>query len=179
MTGRGLMCDIRLFKSAYTDLELAEEIYRIPRNDEAFLNGIAYHLQQSVEKLLKAFLECKGVTVPNTHDIYRLVRMSRNNGSNIILTEWLENRADTLTRWEMDTRYNMDYSVESDKVKEGIEEIRHLFDINGLKRELRQELQDTGMKEKLASFFPKAFVPADDFEWNCFYQIYRKQLLKK
>ncbi len=36
------MCDIRLFRSAYTDLELAEEIYRIPRNDEAFLNGIVF-----------------------------------------------------------------------------------------------------------------------------------------
>ena len=53
------MCDIRLFRSAYTEFELAREIFQIPRNDEAFLNGIAYHLQQSVEKLLKAFLECK------------------------------------------------------------------------------------------------------------------------
>lgn len=173
------MCDIRLFRSAYTDLELAEEIYRIPRNDEAFLNGIAYHLQQSVEKLLKAFLECKGVTVPNTHDIYKLVRMSGDNGSNIILTEWLENRADTLTRWEMDTRYNMDYSVESERVKEGIEQIRQLFELNGIKRELRQELLDREAKEMLASFFPRDFLPADDFEWNCFYQIYRKQLLRK
>lgn len=170
------MCDIRLFKSAYTDYELAREIYQIPRRDEAFLNGVAYHLQQSVEKLLKAFLECKGVTVPNTHDIYKLVRMSKNNGSNIILTEWLEDRADTLTRWEMDTRYNMDYYVESEKVKEGIVEIRHLFDINGIKPELRQELQDKKTMEKLSSFFPKAFVPADDFEWNCYYQIYRKEL---
>lgn len=170
------MCDIRLFKSAYTDFELAKEIYQIPRNDEAFLNGIAYHLQQSVEKLLKAFLECKGVTVPNTHDIYKLVRMSRNNGSNIILTKWLEDRADTLTRWEMDTRYNMDYSVESERVMEGIEEIGRLFEENGIQYELRQELQNPETKDKLASFFPKAFVPADDFEWNCYYQIYRKQL---
>lgn len=171
------MCDIRLFKSAYTDFELAEEIYRIPRNDEAFLNGVAYHLQQSAEKLLKAFLECKGVTVPNTHDIYKLVRMSRDNGSNIILTEWLENRADTLTRWEMDTRYNMDYCVESEKIAEGIAEIKQLFKVNGIQKELREELLDDKIKDKLATFFPKAFVPANDFEWNCFYQIYRKQLL--
>ena len=41
------MCDIRLFRSAYTEFELAREIFQIPRNDEAFLNGIAYHLQQS------------------------------------------------------------------------------------------------------------------------------------
>ena len=67
-------------------------------------------------------------------------------------------------------------SVESEKVKEGIEEIRHLFDINGIKHELRQELRDDEIKKKLVSFFPKDFMPADDFEWNCFYQIYRKQL---
>lgn len=126
------MCDIRLFRSAYTDFELAREIFQIPRNDEAFLNGIAYHLQQSVEKLLKAFLECKGVTVSNPHDIYKLVRMSRQNGSNIVLTSWLEDRADTLTCWETDTRYNIDYSVEAQKVQEGIEEIRVLFEMNGI-----------------------------------------------
>lgn len=172
------MCDIRLFRSAYTEFELAREIYQIPRNDEAFLNGIAYHLQQSVEKLLKAFLECKGVTVANTHDIYKLVRMSRDNGSNVIMTSWLENRADTLTRWEMDTRYNMDYTVESEKVREGIQEIRHFFDVNGIKEELRPEFSDQKVREKLLSFFPKNFCPADDFEWNCYYQIYRKKIEK-
>lgn len=172
------MCDIRLFRSAYTEFEFAREIYRILRNDEAFLNGIAYHLQQSVEKLLKAFLECKGVTVPNTHDIYKLVRMSRDNGSNVIMTSWLEDRADTLTRWKMDTRYNMDYTVESEKVREGIQEIRHFFDVNGIKEELRPEFSDQKVREKLLSFFPKNFRPADDFEWNCYYQIYRKKIEK-
>ncbi|MCI9421632.1 HEPN domain-containing protein [Lachnospiraceae bacterium WCA-9-b2] len=172
------MCDIRLFRSAYTEFELAREIYRIPRNDEAFLNGVAYHLQQSTEKLLKAFLECKGVTVPNTHDIYKLVRMSRDNGSNIHLTAWIEDRADTLTRWEMDTRYNMDYSVEAEKVKEGIEEIQRFFEANGIKEELRAELKGEETKEILRSFFPKNFRPADDFEWNCYYQIYRKKIEK-
>lgn len=113
------------------------------------MNGIAYHLQQSVEKLLEAFLECKGVTVPNTHDIYKLVRMSRQNRSNIVLTSWLEDRADTLTRWEMATRYNMDYSVEAQKVQEGLEEIRVLFEMNGIKEELRTELKDEGVKRRL------------------------------
>ena len=172
------MCDIRLFRAAYTDYELAEAIYKIPRNDEAFLNAVAYHLQQSVEKLLKAFLECKGVTVPNTHDIYKLVRMSRDNGSNIVLTEWLEDKADTITRWETDTRYNMDYCVEAEKVQQGMEKIKDLFDKNGIKKELRDELKDEKTKEVLKSFFPKTFEPEDEFEWNCFYQIYRKKIEK-
>ncbi len=117
--------------------------------------------------------------MPNTHDIYKLVRMSRQNGSNIVLTSWLEDRADTLTRWETDTRYNMDYSVEAQKVQEGLEEIRNLFEMNGIKEELCTELKDEGVKRRLCSFFPKDFSPADDFEWNCYYQIYRKQLEKE
>ena len=33
--------------------------------------------------------DCVGVTVPNTHDIDKLVRMSKNNGSNDIRTHLL------------------------------------------------------------------------------------------
>lgn len=172
------MCDIRFFRSAYTDYELAVSIFQIPRNDEAFINAVAYHLQQSVEKILKAFLECQGVTVPNTHDIDKLLRMSRDNGSKIILTEWIEEKADTITRWEADTRYNVDYYIEAGKIQKGIEEIGKFFDLNGIRIELRKELQKNETKEKLKAFFPKNYTPKDDFEWNCYYQIYRKKLEK-
>ena len=170
------MCDIRLFRSAYSEYKLAVSIFKLPDNDEMFLNSIAYHLQQSVKKVLKAFLECKGVTVPNTHDIYKLVRMSHDNGSNVCLTSWIDEKADTITRWEMDTRYNMDYYVEEEKIREGIKEIGAFFEMNGIKETLRTELSDETVKEKLRSFFPKNFQPASDFEWNCYYQIYRKKM---
>ena len=64
------MCDIRLFKSAYTDLELAAEIYRIPRNDEAFLNGIAYHFWNVKESRYQILMistnwsECPEIMAP-------------------------------------------------------------------------------------------------------------------
>ena len=170
------MCDIRFFKSAYTDYEAAVSLFSIPRNDEAFVNIAAYHLQQAVEKSLKAFLECQGVTVPNTHDIYKLVKMCRDNGSRIVLTSWIEEKADTITRWETDTRYNVDYCVEMEKIKEGIYEIGKFLDVNGLKKELRQELKDEDIKNKLQKFFPKDYTPSDNFEWNCYYQIYKKKL---
>lgn len=165
-----------MFRMAYNDYELAVSIFRIPRNDEAFLNPVAYHLQQSVEKLLKAFLECTGVTVPNTHDIDKLVRMSRDNGSRVFITDWLEDKADTLTRWETDTRYNIEYHVELRKIQDGIAGIEELFRVNGLKTELREELENDEKKKILKSFFPKDYEPADEFEWNCYYQIYRKKI---
>lgn len=170
------MCDIRLFRRAYLDYRAAENLLKMPENDEAYMNMVAYHLQQAVEKTLKAFLECAGVTVPNTHDIDRLVRMSGNNGSRVIVTEWVEDKADMLTRWETDTRYDMDYCVEKEKVLKGLKEIKYFLEINGLKDELRKELQDPAVREKLTSLFPKTYRPASDFEWNCMYQVFRRKL---
>lgn len=170
------MCDIRLFKRAYLDWKAAKNLLRIPENDEAYMNNVAYHLQQAVEKTLKAFLECVGVTVPNTHDIDKLVRMSRNNGSRVVITEWIEDKADMLTRWETDTRYDMDYCVESRKVRTGLEEVQYFLTVNGLSYELRDELKNDTAKKKLTALFPEDYVPSDVFEWNCLYQVFSKKL---
>ena len=172
------MCDIRFFKRAYLDYRAAENLLKAPENDEAYMNAVAYHLQQAVEKALKAFLECVGVTVPNTHDIDKLVRMSRDNGSQAAITEWVREKADMLTRWETDTRYDLDYCVEEEKVQKGIAEVKYFLELNGLKEELREELKAPGMKAALAGYFPKSYHPASDFEWNCFYQIFRRRLQK-
>ncbi|MCC8164293.1 MAG: HEPN domain-containing protein [Lachnospiraceae bacterium] len=169
------MCDIRLFRRAYMDYCAAVNLLKIPENDESYLNNVAYHLQQSVEKTLKAFLECVGVTVPNTHDIDKLVRMSRDNGSRVILTEWVKEKADMLTRWETDTRYDMDYYVELERIQEGVAGVREFLELNGLKKELRDELLDSSVMERLRSFFPKDYDPKDDFEWNCLYQVFSKR----
>lgn len=95
------------------------------------------------------------------------------------MNEWLEDKADTVTRWETDTRCNMDYSVELEKVKQGLEQIRNLFEINGIKKTLREELSNPDTKERLRSYFPKGYEPEDAFEWNCYFQIYRKQSTEK
>lgn len=172
------MCDIRLFRRAYLDCCAAENLLKVPVNDEAYMNTVAYHLQQAVEKTLKAFLECAGVTVPNTHDIDKLVRMSKHNGSRVMLTEWVEEKTDMLTRWETDTRYDIDYCVEKEKVQSGLKEVKKFLEINGLKEELREELRDSQVKDKLKTCFPKDYCPQNDFEWNCMYQIYRRKLEK-
>ncbi|MCC8046623.1 MAG: HEPN domain-containing protein [Clostridiales bacterium] len=151
------MCDIRLFRRAWLDFRSAQNILAVPENDEAYINNVAYHLQQAVEKTLVAFLECVGVTVPNTHDIDKLVRMSKNNGSSVIVTQWIEDKADMLTRWETDTRYDIDYCVERNKAVEGLEKIKEFLDVNGLKEELREELETEEQKKLLEGFFSEEF----------------------
>ena len=80
------------------------------------LNNAAYHLQQAVEKILKAALECVGVTVPNTHKITRLLSMITANGAGLVITDWIDDHSEMLSEWEAETRYNMDFIVEKRKL---------------------------------------------------------------
>ena len=170
------MCDVRLFRSARTDLETAQVLWEKPYNDELILNNAAYHLQQAVEKLLKGALECVGVTVPNTHKITKLIEMITNNGANLIITEWLDDHSEMLSEWEAETRYNMDFLVEKRKLDKAIKEIQKFFEINGIKKELREELQDVSNKKKLLNCLPETKRDCNDFEMNCYYLMFKKKI---
>ena len=71
------MCSIKYFKLAYHNLDVAKSALRDFQQDELYLRELTYNLQQCVEKTLKAFLECVGVTVPQTHKISKLVNMKK------------------------------------------------------------------------------------------------------
>ncbi len=169
------MCDLRYFKSAYNDFDAAKLLLRASDADERYFNMVAYHMQQAVEKTLKAFLECVGVTVPNTHGIDKLIKMSRDNGSRAVITDWLADHEDMLTRWEAETRYNMDFSVEKRKVDDAVDKIEVFLVSNGLSCELRAELKDEQVMSRLKSYLP-ADREFDDFELNCLYQVNIKRL---
>lgn len=171
------MCDIRLFQSARMDYDTAVLIWKAPYNDERFLNNAAYHLQQSVEKLLKAALECVGVTVPNTHRIHRLVKMIADNGANLIVTDWIDEHAEMLSEWEVETRYNMDFLVEKRKIDAAIREVGVFMQVNGMTDILREELADKSAQERLKACLPEAGRNCTDFELNCYYIMFRKKLL--
>lgn len=173
------MCDIRYFKNAYNDYKVATDLLKNADADEFYINTIAYHLQQAVEKTLKGFLECVGVTVPNTHAIDKLVQMSKNNGSMAVITEWLEDSVDMLTRWEVETRYNLDFTIEKQKVSRSHEKIGEFLRLNGLSYELREELKDENIRKKLIDLLPVSKKDCDVFELNCFYQVYKRRLKEK
>jgi hypothetical protein len=101
--------------------------------------------------------------------------MSKNNGSPVIITEWLENHAGEITEWEAETRYNFDYYLELEFVREGIEEIKKFLDINGMKEERMDEITDE-VEKKLRNRLPKNITIKDDFELNCYYRIFKKKL---
>lgn len=170
------MCDVRLFRSARMDFETAQVLWKTPYNDEMILNNAAYHLQQAVEKVLKGALECVGVTVPNTHKITKLIDMVANNGANLVITEWLDDHSEMLSEWEAETRYNMDFLVEKRKLDKALTEIRNFLEVNGIKAELRDELQDASKKEKLLRCLPEERRNCNDFELNCYYIMFKKKI---
>ncbi len=170
------MCDVRLFRSAKMDYETAVMIWKSPYNDEMILNNAAYHLQQAVEKILKGALECVGVTVPNTHKISKLIKMISDHGANLVVTDWVDEHSEMLSEWEAQTRYDMDFLVEKRKLDTAMKEIQMFLEINGLKNELRKELQDPLVKEKLLKCLPENIRNCSSFEMNCFYIMFKKKI---
>lgn len=172
------MCDIRYFKSARHKLVCAEEMLKNYSWDEQFINDAAYNLQQCVEFTLKAYLECKGVTVPETHQINKLLYMSKNNGSPCIITDWIEKNAVQLTEWESQTRYNFDYYLEFSYVSEAIAEIKYFLEINGLTDNIDKGLTEE-YRNRLLAILPKNQKDCDQFTMNVYFHIFKKQLDKQ
>ena len=133
-------------------------------------------MQQSVEKVLKGALECVGVTVPNTHKISKLVKMISDNGANLILTEWIDDHAEMLSEWEAQTRYDMDFLVEKRKLDRAMEEIQIFLAVNGIRNELREEIQDAVVKERLLTCLPESKKECSNFELNCYYMMFKKKI---
>lgn len=159
------------------DYETASMIWKHPYNDEMILNNAAYHLQQAVEKVLKGALECVGVTVPNTHKISKLVKMASDNGANLVITDWVDDHSEMLSEWETQTRYDMDFLVEKRKLNVAMEEIRVFFAVNGIRDELRNELADEAVKEKLLLCIPEDKRNCSDFELNCYYMMFKRKIM--
>lgn len=172
------MCDIRLFRSARMDFETAEMIWKSPYNDEMILNNAAYHLQQTVEKVLKGALECVGITVPNTHKITKLLKMTVDHGAGLIVTDWIDDHSEMLGEWEVAARYDMDFLVEKRKLDTAIEEIRSFLTINGICDTLRDELHEPAIKERLLACLPEAKRACNAFALNCYYIMFQKKIGK-
>ena len=171
------MCDIQYFRRAYHKLVVAKEMMTKFSRDELFITDVEYYAQQCVKFTLKAFLESAGNTVPDTHSITKLVAMTDSNESACKLTDWIRQNAYMLTAWEAESRYDFDYHVELEVIKEALVEIEKFLMINGLHMSLEKEITES-VKDDLRKILPKRVVPADDFEWNCYYHIFQKKLNK-
>lgn len=109
-----------------------------------------------------------GVTVPNTHKISKLVKMISDNGSNLIITDWIDEHSEMLGEWEAQTRYDTDFLVEKRKLDTAVGEVQKFLSVNGIQSELREELCDSTKKEKLLKCLPENKRGCSVFELNCY-----------
>lgn len=70
-----------LAKKALADIEVARKIIEDELDSEVAL----FHLQQAVEKLLKALLSFKNIEFPKVHDLEILINICRKNNINFSL----------------------------------------------------------------------------------------------
>ena len=84
-----------LLDKANQNLNIANTLYETYRyDDEAYLNYVGYHLQQSVELSLKFCLEINGVEYPKTHDITQLIALINKSEVDIPLTEYIDDHSE-------------------------------------------------------------------------------------
>ncbi len=91
------------------------------------VSNAMYHMQQAIEKDLKAILMISGINPEFTHIIAKLVCECENAG--IELPVSVVDVADTLTQWESTTRYDLFYDTSGnkyEKTKVAFEEIHAL-----------------------------------------------------
>lgn len=101
-----------LLDMAKAQLRTYDIIMSVARDDESQVKSAAYHLQQSVELMLKHCIELSGVAYPKTHDIGQLLGVMDFSSifSESTLT-MLTMASGTVTEMESKTRYIKDYHL--------------------------------------------------------------------
>lgn len=90
-------------------MNIAEKDYEICLYVESQLpkefavRAFTYHMQQAIEKLLKALILLAGGDIEKTHSIYHLIDVCEEK--EIVLPADLEIYCDTITNWETCGRY--------------------------------------------------------------------------
>lgn len=109
--------------------------WRTFANDDAMLNIVGYHFQQTVELALKHVLETHAVKYPRTHDIGDLLELIPPQYPNIFGD--IEKYANKITALEAKTRYIKGYRTK-------VELIQVIYEIT---EKLLQDIEDVERKE--------------------------------
>ena len=96
--------NIDLLRRAMADFSIVEIILAAELSDPVQLDIAAYHLQQTIEKLLKHEMTKNGIMFKFVHEIDVLCDQMEESG--LILPEWIRRFEDLLTSYATKTRYH-------------------------------------------------------------------------
>ena len=77
---------------------------------------------------LKYQLEMSGIEYPKTHDIDQLLRIGKENGADLLVTEYIEDHSEMFSLWEARTRYVLNYHLEERKIDVALKGVKELLD---------------------------------------------------
>ena len=100
------MMKVDMLQRAYMDIQAAKAISVYEFSDELQYDVLAYHVQQSIEKLMKYELESNGIEYPFDHRVNILYELMENN--NLNPPEWIWVNRVTLNDYATRTRYGDD-----------------------------------------------------------------------
>ena len=118
-----------LLKRAETNLAAAKILHQYRTGDDAELNIIAYHLQQSVELSIKHILQENGIDYPRTHAIEQLIQTANANNVDLHLTDYIDGHSEMFSTWESQTRYVLNFFVEDRKINAALDEVEKYIDL--------------------------------------------------
>ena len=127
------MKDETLLDKALLNLTVAQSLLSVDTGDDAMLNMVWYHLQQSAELFLKHFLETESTGFPFTHDITLLTDLVIEANTSAKLTDDFKMMTASFTEWEAKTRYVKNYIASRRMILKAINILQEMYSENGLK----------------------------------------------
>lgn len=98
-----------------------------------YLKGLAgYHLQQASEKLIKIQIYHSNAEIDNSkiykHKLYELIGYANSLGINIIVPQYINKNAITISSWEAEGRYDIHVVVRVDTLKICLQQVKDWYD---------------------------------------------------
>lgn len=110
----------KLLARAKVRLKNAENDYFYLSVDDAYVDDCCYNLQQCIEYCLKYIVELNGENYIENHDIRAQINKLRKMDVELPFIETLRKLASTLNSWEVESRYNDDFTALIEDVDEAM-----------------------------------------------------------
>lgn len=110
---------------AVSNYHAAELFMSRLKNDSRYFSFIGHHLQQTVEFCMRYQLEQAGIEYPDErHEIDQLIRIGRKNGTDIFVTDYVDDHSEMFTLWELQNSENIYSHIERRKLFRAMDEVR-------------------------------------------------------
>ena len=112
----------KLLARAHVKFRNAEFDYTNIGTDDAFLDDCCYNLQQCIEFALKYIVEMNGENYVENHDVRSQLNKLKTMDVELPFFSSIRRLASTLNDWEVESRYNDDFTA----LIEDVEDARRL-----------------------------------------------------